>query len=158
MGIFGDVLVFVKTAAGPAGTAVAGARGTVTPGTAEGAVVGAVRDALASKDAFAVVVAFQWHFTLMSEFPAELDFFADRGLVLSDGLGDCGFGRTVGNAGKDDASFLQGQMSKRIRVSHRLYQPFRQLSDRISVRLKATFVEEEMSERLKSTFRYSKWK
>ena len=49
----------------------------------------------------------------------ELDFFADRGLVLSDGLGDSGFGRSVGNAGKDDASFLQCQVGKRIRVSHR---------------------------------------
>ena len=121
MGIFGDVLVFVKTAAGPAGTAVAGARGTVTPGTAEGAVVGTVRDTLAAKDAFAVVIAFKRHVTLMSEFPVKLDFFADGGLVLSDGLGDRGFGRTIGNAGKDDASFLQGQMCKRIRVSHRGY-------------------------------------
>ena len=55
----------------------------------------------------------------MSEFPVKLDFFADGGLVLSDGLGDRGFGRTIGNAGKDDASFLQGQMCKRIRVFHR---------------------------------------
>ena len=121
MGVLRDVLVFVKTAARPAGTAVAGTRRTVTPGTAEGAVVGTVREALAVKDAFAVVVAFKRHLALMSEFPVKLDFFADGGLVLSDGLGDRGFGRTIGNAGKDDASILEGQMSKRIRVSHRGY-------------------------------------
>jgi len=37
----------------------------------------------------------------------ELDFFPHGGFVFPDGLRDSGFCRSVGDAGKDDASFVE---------------------------------------------------
>ena len=87
-----------------------------------------------------------------------LNFFTDGRFVLTDGQGDSGLGRAVGNTGKDDTTFLKSEMRKRIGMFHKEYQPFRQQSDKKSVRLKATKRKEEISERLKSTSHYLKWK
>ena len=94
----------------------------------------------------------------MGELAMELDFFTDGRFVLTDGQGDSGLGRAVGNTSKDDTTFLKSEMRKRIGMFHKEYQPFRQQSDKKSVRLKATKRKEEISERLKSTSHYLKWK
>ena len=104
--IFGAVLVLVEPAVRPVGTAIAGARGAVTPGAAERGIFRAVRSTLAFKGAFAVGGAFKGKAALMSEFPVSLDLLANSGLVLADGLGDGSFGRAIGDPGKDDAAFL----------------------------------------------------
>lgn len=108
VGVFRDVLVFVKPALVPVGTAVAGAGRAITAGTAEGTVAGAVRNAQASKDTFTVVIALKGHLAFMGQPTMKLDFFTDCRLVLADRLCNGGFGRAVGDAGEDDASFLQG--------------------------------------------------
>ena len=94
----------------------------------------------------------------MGELAMELDFFTDGGLVLTNCQGDSGFGRAVGDTGKDDTAFLKSEMGKRIGMFHKKYQPFRQRSDKKSVRLKATIRKEEIGERLKSISHYLKWK
>ena len=104
--IFGAVLVLVEPAVRPVGTAIAGARGAVTPGAAERSIFRAVRSTLAFKGAFAVRGAFKGKAALMSEFPVSLDLLANSGLVLADGLGDGSFGRAIGDPGKDDAAFF----------------------------------------------------
>ena len=42
----------------------------------------------------------------MSKSSVEFDFFANGRFVLTNGLGNSGFGGTIYNAGKDDASFF----------------------------------------------------
>ena len=106
MSIFGAVQVLVKSAVRPVGTAIAGARGAVTPGAAERSIFRAVRSTLAFKGAFAVGGAFKGKGALMSEFPVSLDLLANSGLVLANGLSDGRFGRAIGDTGKDDASFF----------------------------------------------------
>ena len=142
----------------PVGTAITGSGRAVPSGAAEGAVMGAVKSTQSAMDAFAVIVAFEWQAAFMGENPVEFDLFANSGLVFSNGLSNRSFGRAVGDTSEDNTSFLQSQMCKSVGILHDVYQPFRQLSDRISVRLNATLVEVEMSERLKSTFHYPKWK
>lgn len=112
----------------------------------------------AGEDAFAVIDAFKRQPTLMGELAMRLDFFTDGGLVLTNCQSDSGFGRVVGNTGKDDTPFLKSEMRKRIGMFHKKYQPFRQWSDKKSVRLKAIIGKEEIRERLKSTSHYLKWK
>ena len=158
MSLFGDILEFVKTAAGPVGTTVTGTRRAITPGTMERNIARTVRNTQPSKDAFAVIDTFKRQFALMGELAMELDFFTNGGLVLTNCQSDSGFGRAVGNTGKDDTAFLKSEMRKRIGMFHKRYQPFRQQSDKKSVRLKATKGKEEISERLKSTSHYLKWK
>lgn len=149
--LFRDILEFVETAVGPVGTTVTGTRGAITAGTMERDIARAVRNAQPAKEAIAVVGAFKRQLALMGELAMELDFFTD-------GQSDSGLGRAVGNTSKDDTAFLQSEMGKRIGMFHKKYQPFRQQSDKKSVRLKATIGKEEISERLKSTSYYLKWK
>ena len=115
-GIFRAVLVFVKTATGPAGAAIAGAGRAVTSGTVEGAVLRTVRGALAVKNTFTVVIAFQGHLTFMGKGPVESDLFTDSRLVFTDGLCNGRFSGTIDDAGKDDTSFIQSEMGKSIRI------------------------------------------
>ncbi|EET58776.1 hypothetical protein BRYFOR_09235 [Marvinbryantia formatexigens DSM 14469] len=58
MGIFRTVLVFIKTAVRPVGTAIAGTGRAVASGTMERSVVRAVRGTLASKHTFFIMTAF----------------------------------------------------------------------------------------------------
>ena len=46
----------------------------------------------------------------MGELAMELNFFTDGRFVLTDGQGDSGLGRAVGNTGKDDTTFLKSEM------------------------------------------------
>lgn len=94
----------------------------------------------------------------MGELAMELDFFTDGGLVLTNCQNDSGLCRVVRDTGKDDTTFLKSEMRKRVGMFHKKYQPFRQRSDKKSVRLKATIGKEEIRERLKSTSHYLKWK
>lgn len=158
MSLLGDILEFVKTAAGPVRTTVTGTRRAITPGTKERNIARTVRNTQLSKDAFAVIDTFRRQFTLMGELAMELDFFTDGSLVLTNCQSDSGLGRAVGDTGKDDTAFLKSEMRKRIGMFHKKYQPFRQQSNKKSVGLKATMGKEEISERLKSTSHYLKWK
>lgn len=106
LGTFRRILIFAEMAAAPIGTAVAGTGGTVSSGAAEGGVFGAVRGAIAFKDTFAVVGAFQRHLAFVGKDPMELNFLTDSGFVFPNGLGDGGLGGTVGNTGEDDTPFL----------------------------------------------------
>ena len=106
MCIFGAVLVLVEPAVRPVGTAIAGARGAVTPGAAERGIFRAVRSTLAFKGAFAVGGAFKGKAALMSEFPVSLDLLTNSGLVLANCLSEGRCGRAIGDTGKDDASFF----------------------------------------------------
>ena len=54
----------------------------------------------------------------MGKRSVELDLFADRGLIFANRLGNGGLGGTIGNAGENDAAFLQSKMGKRISVTH----------------------------------------
>ena len=42
----------------------------------------------------------------MCEFPVCFDLLTNSGFVLADGLSDGGFGRAIGDTGKDDAAFF----------------------------------------------------
>lgn len=97
----------VEAAGAPGRAAVTGARGAVTAGAAERGKLRAVLGAVSSKDAFAVSRAFEREAAFMGEDAVEFDFFADSGLVLTDGSGDSRLGGAIGNAGEDDASFLK---------------------------------------------------
>jgi len=90
VGIFGAILVFIKTAFGPVGTAVAGTGSPVPPGTLERGVFGAFRGALPAINTSAVIVTFQGHLTFVGKSPVEPDFFTDSGFVFADGLCDGG--------------------------------------------------------------------
>ena len=107
MGLFRAVLVFIKMAAGPVGTAIAGARGAVASGAMERTVLGTVRCTLASINTFFIVIAFQGHLTLIGKSSVKPDLLANGGLILADGLCDSGFGGAVGNTGENDTPFLQ---------------------------------------------------
>lgn len=107
MCLFRRVLVFIKTAAGPVGTAIAGTRGTVASGAMERTVLGTVRCTLASINTFFIVIAFQRHLTLIGKSSVKPDLLANGGLILADGLCDSGFGGAVGNTGENDTPFLQ---------------------------------------------------
>jgi hypothetical protein len=91
VGIFWAVLVFIKTTFGPVGTAVTGARSSVSSGTLERAVFRAVRSALSAINTLTVIIAFQRHLTFVGKRPVELDFFADGGFVFADGHCNGGF-------------------------------------------------------------------
>ncbi len=106
MSIFGGVLVFVKSAVGPVGTAIAGTRGAVASGAAERGILGAVRRTMSLEVTLTVVGAFKRKAALMRKFPVSLDFLANGGLVLANGESDSSFSRAIGDTGKDDASFL----------------------------------------------------
>ena len=86
MGLFRTVLKFIETAAGPVGTAIAGARGAVASGAMERTVFRAVRNALAAINTFFVIITFQRHLTPMREGAVKLDLFANGGLILAYGL------------------------------------------------------------------------
>ena len=108
VGSFRGVLVFIKAAFGPVGTAVAGAGRPVSAGTFERDIFRAVRGALSAMNTFAVIGAFQRQFTFVCKGPVETDFLADGGFIFADGQRNSSFGRTVGNTRKDDTSFLKG--------------------------------------------------
>ena len=108
MGILGAISEFVKVAFCPAGTAIAGAGRTVSAGTFKGNIFRAVRGTVSAVDTFAVVIAFQRHPALMRESSMKFDFFSDGRFIFSNRLSNGSFRRAVGNAGKDNASFLEG--------------------------------------------------
>ena len=108
--IFRAVAELVEAAARPVGTAVAGARRAITSGAAERRVFGAVRSALAAMNTFAIMVAFERHLTLMGKGAMEADLFGDGRSIFTDGLGDGRLGRAIGDTGKDDPAFFQGQV------------------------------------------------
>lgn len=108
--IFRGVAELVEAAARPVGTAVAGTRRAVTSGAAERRVFGAVRSALAAMNTFAIMVAFERHLTLMGKGAMEADLFGDGRSIFTDGLGDGRLGRAIGDTGKDDPAFFQGQV------------------------------------------------
>ena len=108
--IFRGVAELVEAAARPAGTAVAGTGRAVTSGAAERRVFGAVRSALAAMNTFAIMVAFERHLTLMGKGAMEADLFGDGRSIFTDGLGDGRLGRAIGDTGKDDPAFFQGQV------------------------------------------------
>ena len=118
LGLFGVILVLVETASAAVGTAVAGTGRAVTAGAAEGRVVGTVGRALPVEGAFPVGGALQRQGAFLHEDAVCLDFLANSGLVLADGLCDGGLGRAVGDAFEDDASFFQCQMGIGISVFH----------------------------------------
>ena len=107
MSLFRRVQVFIKTAMGPVGTAIAGTRGTVASGAMERTVLGTVRCTLASINTFFIVIAFQGHLTLIGKSSVKPDLLANGGLILADGLCDSGFGGAVGNTSENDTPFLQ---------------------------------------------------
>lgn len=114
MSLLGDILEFVKTIKGPVGTTVTGSRRAITPGTMERNITRTVRNTQPAKDAFAVIDAFKRQLTLMDELVMELDFFIDGGLVLTNCQSDSGFGRAVGNTGKDDTMFFKSEMRNKL--------------------------------------------
>lgn len=63
--------------------------------------------------------------SLLCKLAMELDFFTDGELVLTNCKSDSGFGRAVGDTGKDDMTFLKSEMRKRIGMFQKKYQPFR---------------------------------
>lgn len=81
----------------------------------------------------------------MGELAMGLDFFTNGEFVLTGRQGNSRLGRAVGNTDKDDTTFLKSEMRKRIGISHKKYEYFRQQLDK-------------KSERLKSIFRYLKQK
>lgn len=107
MGLFWTLLVFIKTASGPVGTAIAGARGAVASGTMERTVLRTVRCTLAAVNTFFIMIALQRHFTLMSKGSVKLNLLADSGFILADGLCDGSFRGTIRNTGENDTPFLQ---------------------------------------------------
>ena len=107
MGLFRAVLVFIKMAAGPVGTAIAGARRAVASGAMERTILRTVRCTLAAINTFFIMIALQGHLTLMGKSSVKLDLLANGGLILADGLCDGGFGGTVCNADENDTPFLQ---------------------------------------------------
>lgn len=94
----------------------------------------------------------------MGKDSVELNFLPYGRFVFAYSLCNSGFCRTIGDACEDNAPLLQGKVRKRINISHLKHLPFRRLSGTLNVRLNATFVEVEISERLKSTLSPSKWK
>jgi len=118
VGILRAILVFIKPAFGPVGTAIAGAGSPVPSGTFERDVFGAVRSTLPAMDTPAVIAAFQGHLTFVGKSPVQFDFFTDSRFVFANGLSDGGLGRTIHNAGKYDPPFFQCQVRKRIRITH----------------------------------------
>ena len=107
MGVFRTVLVFIKTTAGPAGTAIADTRGAVTSGAMKRTVLRTVRCTLAAVNTFFIMIALQRHFTLMSKGSVKLNLLADSGFILADGLCDGSFCGTIRNTGENDTPFLQ---------------------------------------------------
>ena len=75
-------------------------------GTAERAVLRAVRRAMSASGAFAGVDTFKRKTTLMGKLSVKFDFFANGGLVFADGLCDGRFGRAIDNTGEDDTALL----------------------------------------------------
>ena len=63
-------------------------------------------------DTLTVAGAFKGHPAFMGKSAVEFDLFADSRFIFPDSLCDSGLGGTVGDTGKDDASFLQSQMRK----------------------------------------------
>jgi len=108
--VFGAILVFIKAAFRPVGTAVAGTGSPVSPGTLKRDVFGAVQRAQSAMDTLAVIIAFQRHFTFVCKRAVEPDLFTDSGFVFADGLCDGGLRRAIDDAGKYDPPFLQCQM------------------------------------------------
>ena len=56
------------------------------------------------------MVAFERHLTLMGKGAMEADLFGDGRLIFTDGLGEGRLGRAIGDTGKDDPAFFQGQV------------------------------------------------
>ncbi len=48
--------------------------------------------------------------TLMGKGAMEADLFGDGRSIFTDGLGDGRLGRAIGDTGKDDPAFFQGQV------------------------------------------------
>ena len=107
VGILRAVLIFVETAAWPVRASIAGTGRTVPSGTAEREILRTVGSTMPAKDTGAIVCAFKRKPALMSKLSVEFDFFSDGRFILSDDSGDGGFRRAIGNAGKNDATFLQ---------------------------------------------------
>ena len=107
MCIFRTVLVFIKTTAGPVGTAVAGARGAVASGAMERTVLPTVRCTLATINSFFIMIALQRYPALMGRSSMKSDLLANGGLILADDLREGGFCGTVRSTGKNDTPFLQ---------------------------------------------------
>lgn len=118
LGLFRVVLILVETAPAAVRAAVTGTGRAVPPGTAEGRVIRAVRRALPVEAALPVSGAFQRQRAFLDQDPVGLDFLADGGLVLADGLRDGSFGRAVGDAFEYDAAFFQCQMGIGICIFH----------------------------------------
>ena len=103
---FRAVLIFIETAMTPVRTAIASTGGMIASVAGKRTVFRTIRSAFTTVDALSIVVTLQEHFAFVGQDPVFLDFFADGRFFLSDGLGDCGFGGTVGNAGKNDPPFF----------------------------------------------------
>jgi len=86
VGVFRTILIFIKTAFRPVGTAVAGARSAVSPRTLERGVFGAFQGALSAINTPAIIVTFQRHLTFVGKSTVQFDFFPDSGFVFADGL------------------------------------------------------------------------
>ena len=97
----------IETTGTDLGAAIAGTGRTVPSGTAEREILRTVGSTMPAKDTGAIVCAFKRKPALMSKLSVEFDFFSDGRFILSDDSGDGGFRRAIGNAGKNDATFLQ---------------------------------------------------
>ena len=119
LGLLRGISELVEAAGAPGRAAIAGSRGAVTAGAAEGRKLRAVGGTVSPKDAFAVSRAFEREAAFMGEDTVEFDLFANGGLVLTDGSGDGSLGGAIRNAGEDDTAFLKGKVGKRIYSTHK---------------------------------------
>ena len=101
------ILILIKAAAGPVGTAVAGAGRTVTSGAAERTVFRTVRRTLTVENTFSVMITFQRHLAFMRKGSMPFDFLANGRLIFADGLGNSGFCGAINDTGENDTSFIQ---------------------------------------------------
>ena len=76
-------------------------------GTAEREILWTVGRTMPAKDTGAIVCAFKRKSALVGKLSVEFDFFSDSRFILSDDSGEDGFRGAIGNAGKNDATFLQ---------------------------------------------------
>lgn len=113
--------------AGPVRASIVGTWGAVASGAAERGVLRAVGGTIAGKGTFAIVIAFERQFTFMSKGAVEPNFFANGRFVFTDGFSNGRLSRVIDDTGKDNPSFLQGQMGKAL-VFFIVHQPFRRLS------------------------------
>ena len=106
LGVFRRVLILVKTSFRPAGATVTGAGGPVSSGTFKRNILRALQRAFSAKDTFTVIVTLQRHVAFVCQGPVETNFLTNGRFIFPNRPSDGGFGRPIGNAGKNDMSFL----------------------------------------------------